>query len=292
MAASKPIRAFWKGAISFGLVHVPVTLHPASAESGIDFDWLDKRSMDPVGYKRVNKRTGREVTRENIVRGVAHGHDQYVVLTDKEIATAYPKSTRTIEIESFVPLTDIPFEYFDRPDYLAPLQNGAKVYALLRETLQKSNKAGIARVIIQTRQHLAALVADGPVLVLELLRWNSDIRDHEGLGIPAEGARSVRISAQELQMAQQLVTSMAGPFKPRQFTDRFRSQVMALVAKKARAGKTQEVTPLEAEEPRPSADIIDLTELLKRSLKGGRSAGRSDAGSTAARRPRGRGKAA
>lgn len=284
MPASKPIRAFWKGAISFGLVHVPVTLHPASGDSGIDFDWLDSRSMDPVGYKRVNKRTGREVPRENIVRGVAHGDRQYVVLTDKEISAAYPKSTRTIEIESFVPLQDIPFLYFERPYYLAPMQNGAKVYALLRETLKKSGKAGIARVVIQTKQHLAALVADGPVLILDLLRWSADLRDFDGLGIPAVGARSPRITAQEMNMAQQLVQSMSAPFKPQQFTDRFRTQVKSLVAKKARAGKTETVAALEEEPPPQTADIIDLTELLKRSLKGGR--GADD------RKTRARGKAA
>jgi DNA end-binding protein Ku len=284
MPASKPIRAFWKGAISFGLVHVPVTLHPASRDSGIDFDWLDKRSMDPVGYKRINKRTGREVTRENIVRGVAHGDGKYVVLTDKEIAAAYPKSTRTIEIESFVPLDEISFLYFDRPYYLAPMQNGAKVYALLRETLKNSGKAGIARVVIQTRQHLAALVADGPALVLDLLRWSADLRDHDGLGIPAEGAKSLRISTAEMNMAQQLVQSMSGSFKPKQFSDRFRSQVMGLVARKAKAGKTQEVVALEEEPPQQTADIIDLTELLKRSLKGGKAGDE--------RKSRARGKAA
>jgi DNA end-binding protein Ku len=267
MAASKPIRAFWKGAISFGLVHVPVTLHPATRDSGLDFDWLDKRSMDPVGYKRINKRTGKEVTKENIVRGIEHNSDRYVVLTDKEIASAYPRSTRTIEIESFVPLEDISFLYFERPYYLAPMNNGAKVYALLRETLKKSGKAGIARVVIQTKQHLAALVADGPVLILDLLRWSADIRDFGGLGIPSESAKAVRISPQERTMAQQLVESMSGPFKPKQFTDKFRSQVLGLVAKKARAGKTHEVTALEEEAPKPSADIIDLTELLKRSIK-------------------------
>jgi DNA end-binding protein Ku len=201
------------------------------------------------------------------VRGIEYNSDRYVVLTDKEIAAAYPRSTRTIEIESFVPLQDISFLYFERPYYLAPMHNGAKVYALLRETLKKSGKAGIARVVIQTKQHLAALVADGPVLILDLLRWSADIRDFDGLGIPSESAKAVRISAQERTMAQQLVESMSGDFKPKQFTDKFRSQVMGLVARKAKAGKTHEVTAQEEEAPKPSADIIDLTELLKRSIK-------------------------
>ncbi len=119
-------RALWKGAISFGLVHIPVSLHPASGESGIDFDWLDKRSMDPVGYKRINKRTGREITKENIVRGVEHESGSYVVLSDEEIATAYPRSTQMIEIETFVPLGEIPILYFERPYYLAPTAKGRR----------------------------------------------------------------------------------------------------------------------------------------------------------------------
>ncbi len=264
------IRALWKGAISFGLVHIPVSLHPASGESGIDFDWLDKRSMDPVGYKRVNKRTGREITRENIVKGVAQGDGQYVVLSDKELVAAYPRSTQMIEIESFVPVADIPFLYFDRPYYLTPTGKGDKVYALLRESLKNSDKAGISRVVIQTRQHLAAVLPVGPVLVLNLLRWSSDLRDHGKLGIPKDGVKAAGIGAAELRMAEQLVDSMSGPFQPSRYTDRFKTQVMGLVAKKAKAGKVHEVVEPQEEAPGGGADIIDLTELLKRSLKGGK----------------------
>jgi DNA end-binding protein Ku len=266
-----PSRALWKGAISFGLVHIPVSLHPATGESGIDFDWLDKRSMDPVGYKRINKRTGREITKENIVRGVAHEKGNYVVLSDKEIAEAYPRSTQMVEIESFVPQQDIPFEYFDRPYYLAPTGKGQKVYALLRETLKKSGKAGIARVVIQTKQHLAALMPSGPVLMLCLLRWSSDIRSYEPLDIPKEGAKGAGLGAQELKMAEQLVASMSGEFDPADYTDRFRKQVMELVARKAKAGKTHAVMEPREEVPAGGgAEIIDLAALLKQSLKGGK----------------------
>jgi DNA end-binding protein Ku len=262
-------RALWKGAISFGLVHIPVSLHPASGDSGIDFDWLDKRSMDPVGYKRINKRTGREITKENIVRGVAHEKGNYVVLSDQEIAEAYPRSTQMVEIESFVPVEDIPFLYFDRPYYLAPTGKGQKVYALLRETLKKSGKAGIARVVIQTKQHLAALIPEGPVLVLSLLRWNTDVRSYEALDIPKAGVKGAGLGAAELKMAEQLVASMSGDFKPADYTDRFKTQVMALVAKKAKAGKTHTVVEPQEEAPAAGAsNVIDLTQLLKQSLQG------------------------
>jgi DNA end-binding protein Ku len=280
-------RALWKGAISFGLVHIPVSLHPASGESGIDFDWLDKRSMDPVGYKRINKRTGREITKENIVRGVEHDSGNYVVLSDEEIKTAYPRSTQMIEIESFVPVEEIPILYFERPYYLAPTGKGQKVYALLRETLKKSGKAGVARVVIQTKQHLAVLMPSGPALVLNLLRWSADIRSYSTLDIPKDGVKGAGLGAQELKMAEQLVASMSGEFKPEDFTDSFKTQVLALVARKAKAGKTHAVVEPEEEAPASGgADIIDLTELLKRSLKGDKGGAKPARAKNAAKKSR------
>jgi DNA end-binding protein Ku len=263
-------RAIWKGAISFGLVHIPVSLHPASGESSIDFDWLDKRTMDPVGYKRINKRTGKEIDKDNIVRGIAHGDGKYVLLTDEEIAAVYPRSTQMVEIEAFVPMADVPLLYFDRPYYLAPTGKGEKVYALLREALKKSGRIGLARVVLHTKQHFAALMPSGPALVLNLLRWSSDLRGFEELGIPKDGAKGAGVSPKEMQMAEQLIDSMSGEFKPEDFTDRFTEQVMALVEKRAKAGKTKTVSEPEEELPEGGADIIDLTELLKRSLKGGK----------------------
>ncbi|HWL64155.1 MAG TPA: Ku protein [Steroidobacteraceae bacterium] len=293
--ASKPKssskRSIWKGAISFGLVHIPVSLHPATGETGIDFDWLDKRSMDPVGYKRINKRTGEEIARENIVKGVEHSDGNYVVLTDKEIADVYPRSTQMVEIESFVPVADIPFLYFDRPYYLAPTGKGQKVYALLREALKKSGRAGLARVVIHTKQHFAALLPAGPVLVLNLLRWHSDIREFDELGIPKEGVKAAGVESRELQMAEQLIESMSGEFNPEGFSDRFSEQVMELVARRAKAGKTHAVSEPEEKLPEGGADIIDLTELLKRSLKDGKPSrgSRGAGGARSETKPRRRG---
>jgi DNA end-binding protein Ku len=264
-------RALWKGAISFGLVHIPVSLHSATSESGVDFDWLDKRSMDPVGYKRINKKTGKEITKENIVKGVQYEDGQYVVLSPEEIAAAYPKTTQTIEIESFVPNTDIPFVYLERPYYIAPINKGKKVYALLRDTLLKTGRVGIARVVIQTKQHLAVLVPSGPGLILNLLRWGADIRTWEDLDLPPEGAKAAGLTDKELSMAKQLVDDMTGKWKPEQFTDSFKDDIMALVAQKVKEGKVETVEqPDEDGETRTGsagAKIIDLTELLQRSLR-------------------------
>ncbi|HUG24788.1 Ku protein [Piscinibacter sp.] len=268
--AKTSTRALWKGAISFGLVHIPVALHSATADTGIDFDWLDKRSMDPVGYKRINKKTGKEIAKDDIVKGIQYEDGQYVVLTEEEIRAAYPKATQTIEIEAFVPMTELPFVYLDRPYYLSPVGKGDKVYALLRETLLRTGRAGIARVVIQTKQHLAALVPSGPALILNLLRWGDAIRPWDQLDLPPPGEEAVGLKKRELDMAEQLVDDMTTHWDPSGFRDSFAEEVMALVHKKVDAGETEQVVKPDAEEERaPASNIVDLTELLQRSLRRG-----------------------
>lgn len=263
-------RALWKGAISFGLVHVPVTLYPASKESGIDFDWLDARSMDPVGYKRINKRTGKEIANEHIVRGVKHGAGQYVVLSDDEIRTAYPRTMQTIELQSFAQASEIPFVYLDRPYYLEPHSRGDKVYALLRDALAESGRIGIARLVIATREHLAALVPDGALLMLVTLRWADEIRPAEELKIPPVGA-AAGVRDGELKMARQLIDQMSAAWDPSLHQDRFRAAVMALVDQKAESGEIEQVEAIDADAAAPAkGNVVDLSELLKRSLGGAR----------------------
>ncbi|MGJ7488087.1 Ku protein [Variovorax sp. LT2P21] len=274
-------RVLWKGAISFGLVHIPVALYSATTDHSIDFDWLDKRTMDPVGYKRINKKTGKEIAKEQIVKGVAYEDGQYVVLTDAEIAAAYPKTTQTVEIETFVPADSIPFVYLERPYYVAPINRGAKVYALLRETLQRTGRVGVARVVIQTKQHLAVLVPSGPGLVLNLLRWGADIRSWKDLPLPAESAKAAGLSERELKMAGELVEDMSSDWDPDEFKDSFKDEIMRLVDQKVAAGDTESVTQPEPSEEgggSSGAKILDLTELLQRSLrKGGKAASKGDA---------------
>lgn len=269
-------RTLWKGAITFGLVHIPIALHPATSEQGLDFDWLDKRSMDPVGYKRINKKTGKEIEKENIVKGIEFEDGEYVILSPEEIEAAYPKTTQSIELEAFVPAADIPFIYLDRPYYVSPINKGAKVYALLREVLHKTGKAGIARVVIQTKQHLAALIPVGPLLVLNLLRWGDEIRSFKELALPPAGVKAANLSDKEMKMGEQLVQDMSGEWNPEEFTDSFKEQIMKLVKEKVKAGKTESVTPLEPmESTGQSATIYDLTELLQRSLSKGKPTAKS-----------------
>ncbi|MCP1462932.1 Ku protein [Pseudomonas sp. S3E17] len=260
-------RAIWKGAISFGLVHIPVSLVSATSAQGVDFDWLDKRSMDPVGYKRINKATGKEVTKENIVKGVAFEKGRYVVLSEDEIRSAHPKSTQTIEIIAFVASDQIPLQNIDTPYFLAPDKRGGKVYALLRETLKKTRKVALANVVLHTKQHLAALMPLESALVLVMLRWPAEVRSLDELELPSEVTKP-SLAKGELDMAKRLVEDMSADWQPEDYRDSFQEKIMALVAKKAKAGKIEDVESQEGSDERKSADVIDLTELLKRSLAG------------------------
>ncbi|HKO87545.1 MAG TPA: Ku protein [Burkholderiales bacterium] len=266
-------RTTWKGAISFGLVHIPVALYPASRDDDINFDWLDKRSMDPVGYKRINKRTGKEIDKENIVKGIEHGDGEYVVISDDEIKKAYPKTTQTIEIEAFVGANEIPFLYLERPYYLAPSGKGSdKVYALLREALHDAGRVGIARVVISNKQHLAAVIPAGRLLVLNILRWASEIRPADEIDIPEAGKKAAGLKEAELKMAKQLIEEMATEWNPEDYADNFKEAVMTLVEEKVKAGETATVTPLEDVPAEARSNVIDVTELLKQSLNKGKPA--------------------
>ncbi|MEB0188737.1 Ku protein [Pseudomonas sp. Bout1] len=271
-------RAIWKGAISFGLVHIPVSLVSATSSQGVDFDWLDKRSMDPVGYKRINKTTGKEVTKDNIVKGVAYEKGRYVILSEDEIRSAHPKSTQTIEIIAFVASDQIPLQNIDTPYFLAPDKRGGKVYALLRETLKKTRKVALANVVLHTKQHLAALMPLESALVLVMLRWPAEVRGLDELELGSDVTKPT-LAKGELDMAKRLVEDMSADWQPEEYRDSFQDKIMALVAKKAKAGKLEDVEPSEGVDERKSADVIDLTELLKRSLAG------KPAGKTPAKKP-------
>ncbi|QEK90678.1 Ku protein [Achromobacter insolitus] len=269
------MRTIWKGAITFGLVHIPVGLHTATTESGVDFDWLDRRSMDPVGYKRINKRTGKEIESKDIVKGVEYEDGQYVIISPEEISEAYPRTTQTIEIQQFVEAAEVSFVYLERPYYVAPINKGQKVYALLRDTLVKSGKIGIAKVVIQTKQHLAALIPVGDALVLNLMRWGDEVKSVEGLDLPKAGAKSMSPTASELKMAKMLVDEMSAAWDPAQYQDEFKAAIMELVEQKVKAGKTETVIEPQEEAPAYADNVIDLTDLLQRSLRGGATKGRA-----------------
>ena len=263
-------RGLWKGAISFGLVNVPVELHSAQKRSAeLDLTMLDKRDMAPVGYKRVNKSTGKEVPWEDVVKGYEYEDDKYVVLSEEDFRRANPEAARTVDIVAFVDVDDIAPLYFDTPYYLAPGKRGEKAYALLRDAMAKAGKAGIASVVIRTKQYLAALLAQDDALVLNTLRYAKELKTAEDLEIP-EKLKGHKPTAKELDMAKRLIEDMADDWKPGEYHDTYHEDLLRRIEEKVKAGETEEVTAPEKEEKAAkSAEVLDLMSLLKKSVEGG-----------------------
>lgn len=260
-------RSMWKGAISFGLVHIPVEMYPAVSSNSLDLSMLDRRDFAPIGFKRYNKNTGKEVSWDDIVKGYEYESGEYVVLSDEDLRRANPEATQTIDILAFVDAEDVPLLYYDHPYYLAPGKGGDKVYALLRETLKEVGKIGIANVVIRVKQHLAALVCIGDTIVLNTLRYPDEIRETDELKIPSPKAKAATISAKELKMAMALVEGMSEDWKPNQYHDTYREDVLALVQKKIKAKQTKTITmPDPDEKPAKTTNVIDLVSLLQASL--------------------------
>jgi DNA end-binding protein Ku len=272
-------RSMWKGAISFGLVHIPVEMYPAVSDKGLDLTMLDRRDFSPVGFKRYNKGNGKEVTWDDIVKGYEYTDGEYVVLSEEDLRRANPEATQTIDIVAFVDAEQVPLLYYDHPYYLAPGKGGDKVYALLRETLKETGKIGIARVVIRVKQHLAALVCVGDAIVMNTLRYADEIRDAGELKIPDSHAKGATISDKELKMAMALVEGMSEDWQPDQYHDTYREDVLALVEKKVAANETKSITmPGKEERPAAASNVIDLVSLLQASLgkKPGKGAAASD----------------
>ena len=260
-------RALWKGAISFGLVHIPVELISASLDHDLDLSMLDRRDFAPIGYKRYNKKTGKEVEWDDIIKGYEYKTDEYVVLSEEDLRQANVKATQTIDIDTFVDAAEVPLTFYEHPYYLLPAKGGEKVYALLRETLRKANKVAIASVVMRTKQHLCALVCVGDTIVLNTLRYADELRPTDDLDLPASTLKAAGISDKELKMALSLVEGMSEAWEPEQYHDSYREDVLALVKKKIKAKQTKTITP-PAPEPEEEHDsnVIDLVALLQQSL--------------------------
>lgn len=271
-------RSIWKGAISFGLVHIPVEMHSAVREHGLDLTMLDRRDFSPIGFKRYNKSNDKEVSWDDIVKGYEYTTDEYVVLSDEDLRRANPEATQTIDILAFVDAEQVPLLYYEQPYYLAPGKGGDKVYALLRETLRKAGKIGIANVVIRVKQHLCALVCVGDIIVLNTLRYSDEIRETDELKIPASTSKTAAVSDKEIKMAMALVEGMSEDWKPEQYHDTYREDVMALVEKKVKAKQTKTITMPGKEKAAASSpsNVIDLVSLLQQSL------GKKPAGKTKA----------
>ena len=258
-------RVLWKGAISFGLVHIPVGLYSAEKRNNLDFTLLDRRDFAPVGYRRVNKTTGEEVKWDQIVKGYEYEEGSYVALGEEDFRRANVEATQTVDILAFVDGKDVPPIYYDTPYYLAPGKRGEKGYALLRETLKRSGKVAIANVVIRTRQYVAVLIPVGPMLLLNTLRYADEIRPIAEFELPED----TKASPREVEMALRLVKEMSEKWDPAKYRDTYRDDILARVEKKIKAGETRQVAePGEPESAEPrSAEVIDLMALLKRSVQ-------------------------
>lgn len=257
----------WTGSISFGLINIPVSLVTAEQRDELDFTLLDKRDSSPIGYQKISKRTGKPVPGDRIVRGVEHTNGRYVIVSDADLRRASPERTQRIDILSFVEAAAIPPLYFDRPYYLEPARGGERGYALFREALRRTGKVAVAAVVVKTRQHLAAVLVHDRVLVLDVLRYASELRDPSKLRVPGTNLKALRITDRELKMAERLVAEMTEDWHPKKYHDEFRDELLAFIKKRGRAGQLA-VAPETRDEPTTPkrADIIDIAELLKRSL--------------------------
>lgn len=256
-------RAIWKGSITFGLVNIPVGLYSAEKREEISFHLLDRRNLARVRYKRVNEKTDKEVPWEETVRGYEYEEGQYVVLTDEDLRRASPEKTQTVDILDFVDLEEIDPRFFDKPYYLAPDKRGAKSYALLRETLRRTGKAGIASVVIRTKQYLAAVTVHEDVIVLGILRYGHELRDWSDLDIP-RGKEGV--SERELDMAERLVEGMVSEWDPDRYRDTYVEDMMAMIKRRVKSGETEEIDETPVKRPE-GAKVVDLMALLKQSVE-------------------------
>jgi DNA end-binding protein Ku len=270
-------RPIWKGHISFGLVNVPVVLNAAERRAGdLSFRMIDSRNSARVRYERVNEETGEEVPWDKIVKGYEYEDGNYVLMSEEELESASPELTRTIEIEQFVDLADIDIRYFERPYVLVPGNKGEKGYVLLREAIKDAGKAGIAKVVIRARQYLAALIAQGNALVLELLRYDQELIEIGEFDLPTSDLRKHGVAKKEIELATKLINGMTVKWNASKFHDEYREVLMKLVQKKINAGQTEAIEDVEAEEA-PVRQTINFMDVLKRSVESA-SKGRSKDG--------------
>jgi DNA end-binding protein Ku len=272
-------RDIWKGALTFGLVEIPVALVSAEKPSEkISLSYLDRRDFSPVGYRRYNKTTEKEVPWSEIVHGYEYEKGEYVVIGKGDLRRANPDLTQTIAIEQFVDAGEIDPIYFEKPYYLEPLKENSKSYALLRETLKRTGKLGVARVVVRTRESVGVVSVRGPALVLYLLRYAQEVRNPEDLDRIGRGGKSPSVSPKELQMAERLVADMTGEWDPTQYKDEYANDLKKVIHAKIDSGDVHEIDDKEeAAKPRARGEILDLMPLLKRSVEASRGGSRKKA---------------
>lgn len=260
-------RPIWTGTLSFGLLNVPVSLMSGERKVDLQFRMLDSRDRKPIRFERVNADTGEEVPWKDIVKAYEYDKGSYVVLEEDDIRSAAPESHEAVEVETFVDASTIDPRYYEKPYLLVPAKKAEKGYVLLRETLRRTDKVGIARVVVRTREYLCAVMPHGDALVLMILRYPQELVDPEDYKLPTGSLADYRINSKETAMAEQLIASMSGEWKPDDYHDEFRERLQTLLKKRIKAkGGTTKVE----EEPAPREDdatnVVDFMSLLQKSL--------------------------
>jgi DNA end-binding protein Ku len=252
------MQTIWKGAISFGLVHIPIRLQTATSDYALSFRSLHAKDHSPIRLQRICEREGTPIEWNDVVKGYEVEPGKFVVLTDAEFEAAAAQVTRTIEILDFVHEPEIDSRYYDRPYYLIPQPGGEKPYALLRRALRETGRVGVARVVLRNREHLGALKVVDDVLVLNLMRFPAELIPTQQLEVPGEEG----LGAREVRMAVQLVEEMAGPFEPEKYRDDYTEKLLEVI--RAKVEGREIVVPEVPEEAEP--EVIDLVARLKESL--------------------------
>lgn len=262
-------RPTWKGTLSFGLVNIGVELHTMETSERLDLDLLDKRDMGRIGYQKINKTTGETVEAKDIVKGYAVSKNKYVVLTAEDIKTANPKASRTVDVIGFVDAGTVDRIYYSRPYLVAPDQGSAKAYRLLYDVLEDTGQLALARIVMHTKEHTAVLHPHDGALVLQLLRFDQDLRTAKDLDVelPAKGTAKPA----EVQMAEKLVETMATTWDPSDYKDSYRDDLMKLIKARAKKGAKESEEPPKAE--KDETPVLDLMAALKRSLEKEKSGG-------------------
>jgi DNA end-binding protein Ku len=254
-------RAIWKGSISFGLVNIPIALYPATRSEELKFRLLRKRDLSPVNYKRVAEKDGKEVPWDQIVKGYEYEKGRYVVLKDEDFQRVDLEATQTVDIQDFVDQQEIDPMFFYKPYYLEPQKGGDKAYALLRDALKDTNKVGVAKVVIKTRQYLAGVKPENSALVLELMHFADELADPEKLHVP----KKTEVGKREMNMAKSLIDSMSSKWNPEKYKDDYREALMEVIEEKVEAdGKEIEEKPKKTPK---TTKVIDLVSVLQKSLE-------------------------
>jgi DNA end-binding protein Ku len=265
-------RAVWSGAISFGLVNIPVSALGAREQKKISFHMLDSEDNAPIGYKKFNKTTGKEVPTKRIVKGFEHKKGEFVIVTDADFKKANPVATQTIDIEDFVEVEDIDILMFEKPYYLVPTKAGRKGYVLLRKVLEETKKGAIARFVMHQKEHLVAIIPRGPYLILETLRYAEEVKEvDEADYLDDADLSKIKVSPRELKMAEELVSGMTSKWAPEKYKDTYQADLMKFIKLKIKNGETEEAAEVEEVDWANEKKVVDLMPLLKKSLEASKS---------------------